>query len=163
MSPSCPGPELLLMLRAGVLDEGDGPAELEAHVAGCAACKVQTQKLDQELVAPPLPFPSSELLAGIQARIEADLVETDVRNAPPQADLDGVHVRCTFCKDSLGAEPIYCASCLAPYHADCFAEHGRCAIAGCEGQQVVRRSAAPVAQRCTACPICSNTSTRRSP
>lgn len=141
MSPSCPGPDLLLMHREGLIEETDDGG-VQAHLAVCASCQGQLQKLGEALDPPPLPFPSSELLAGIHARIEAARVEHGVREHLPE--LDGVRVLCTFCKDELGGQPIYCADCLAPYHDDCFAEHGRCAIQGCEGREVVRRSAAPV-------------------
>ena len=140
MSTSCPGPDLLLIHREGLLE--DDASDVQTHLAGCAKCQAQLGKLGEALEPPPLPFPSSELLAGIQARIEAERVDEQVREQPPE--VEGVHVRCTFCKDDLGGASIYCADCLAPYHDDCFAEHGRCAIAGCEGREVVRRGAAPV-------------------
>lgn len=49
-------------------------------------------------------------------------------------------VRCTFCHDALSrAEAVYCASCLAPHHAGCFGEHGRCSAPGCAETASVRR------------------------
>ncbi len=43
-------------------------------------------------------------------------------------------VRCTYCHDALddGGPAVHCASCLAPHHDDCHAEHGRCAAPGCD-------------------------------
>lgn len=41
-------------------------------------------------------------------------------------------VRCGYCHDRLARnQAVYCASCLAPQHRDCFAEHGRCVALGC--------------------------------
>lgn len=39
---------------------------------------------------------------------------------------------CTFCHDRLARdEASFCASCMAPHHADCWAERGRCSAPGC--------------------------------
>jgi len=32
---------------------------------------------------------------------------------------------------------VFCADCLAPHHADCFREYGRCSVHGCGGKQTV--------------------------
>lgn len=44
-----------------------------------------------------------------------------------------VLLRCPFCHDGLGEDRTICRACLAPHHAACFAEHGRCAANGCAG------------------------------
>lgn len=50
-----------------------------------------------------------------------------------------VALRCTFCHDALvRPDAAYCASCLAPHHADCFGAHGRCAAPGCAERASVR-------------------------
>lgn len=50
-----------------------------------------------------------------------------------------VSLACSFChaKTSRG-ETVFCASCLAPHHADCFRTHGRCSLPGCGEEQTVR-------------------------
>lgn len=43
-----------------------------------------------------------------------------------------VGLRCCYCHDRLErGEAACCAACLAPHHAACFSEHGRCTTAGC--------------------------------
>ena len=132
---SCPGPDLLLLHHHGLLDEPEDAAELarvETHVACCVACRDWT---DEALTAPALPFDPAAALPALRARIDA--WETEA--APSAAvDLD-VRLLCTYCKDGLGTtQAIYCATCLAPHHDDCFAEHGLCSAPGCVGRDVVR-------------------------
>ncbi|MCO5165504.1 MAG: hypothetical protein M9894_03930 [Planctomycetes bacterium] len=48
-------------------------------------------------------------------------------------------LRCTYCHDALTRdEAAFCAACLAPQHAACRREHGRCAATGCAERGVVR-------------------------
>lgn len=137
----CPGPELLLLAAHDLLDDDDDGGAVRAHLEACDACRRARAALDVALVAPPLPFAPDELLPELRAKLEAhDALQTPP--APPA--LAGVKLLCTFCKDGLPPpETVYCASCLAPHHADCFGEHGRCAAPGCQGTLVVRTAAPP--------------------
>jgi hypothetical protein len=47
--------------------------------------------------------------------------------------LDPARAVCQVCGSELGAEPVACDRCLAPYHADCWKYAGRCATYGCGG------------------------------
>ncbi|MCA8923749.1 MAG: hypothetical protein KDD82_18210, partial [Planctomycetes bacterium] len=59
--------------------------------------------------------------------------------AQPLAPDDVILVSCSYCRDGLErASTVYCASCLAPHHPDCFREHGRCSVMGCGETQIVR-------------------------
>lgn len=50
-----------------------------------------------------------------------------------------IALSCSFCRDTLERESsVYCAGCLAPHHAECFAEHGRCTMPGCEETRAVQ-------------------------
>ena len=47
-----------------------------------------------------------------------------------------IALSCSFCRGALTREEaIYCASCLAPHHPECFREHGRCSVMGCGEQR----------------------------
>lgn len=53
----------------------------------------------------------------------------------------GIHiaVSCTYCKGEVTrSEVIYCGSCLAPHHQDCFEGHGQCANLGCAETRFVQ-------------------------
>src|SRR5262249_28248916 len=54
------------------------------------------------------------------------------KEAPPrELDSGVVAIACTFCKGRLPrAESVYCASCLAPHHVDCWDSHTKCAACG---------------------------------
>lgn len=136
----CPGPDLLLLLREGLADQDDEEARamatLRTHVEGCARCRASTEGLDRALTPPPLPFSPAELLPAIKERLARREGQAVVAEVAPALS---VRLLCTYCRDGLGGpDPVYCATCLAPHHGDCFAEHGRCAATGCEGRQVVR-------------------------
>lgn len=50
-----------------------------------------------------------------------------------------IALACIFCHDSLPrGEAVYCASCLAPHHRECFGAHERCAAPGCGEALTVR-------------------------
>lgn len=137
----CPGPELLLLAAHDLLDDDDDAGAVRAHLETCDACRRARAALDGALAAPPLPFAPDELLPALRAKREA---HDALASAPAPAAVLGVRLLCTFCKDGLPApETVYCASCLAPHHADCFGEHGRCAAPGCDGVLVVRTAASP--------------------
>ncbi|MCO5166046.1 MAG: hypothetical protein M9894_06725 [Planctomycetes bacterium] len=53
--------------------------------------------------------------------------------APP------ISLPCIFCHDALArGDAVYCASCLAPHHRECFGAHERCAAPGCGEALTVR-------------------------
>ena len=55
-------------------------------------------------------------------------------------------VLCAYCHDDLSLEERrFCASCLAPHHAECWIEHGLCSAPGC-GQVRVLRPELPEAE-----------------
>lgn len=48
-------------------------------------------------------------------------------------------VLCVYCHDDLSLEERrFCASCLAPHHAECWIEHGLCSAPGCGQVRVLR-------------------------
>ena len=50
-----------------------------------------------------------------------------------------IALSCSYCRGGLTRSAgVYCASCLAPHHPECFAEHGRCSVMGCAESRVVR-------------------------
>ncbi|MCA8926058.1 MAG: hypothetical protein KDD82_29900, partial [Planctomycetes bacterium] len=63
---------------------------------------------------------------------DAPRVQVQARQAP-------IEDRCPYCHrptesdatDGLAGPPVTCASCSAPHHRDCLAEHGGCAVMGC--------------------------------
>lgn len=80
-----------------------------------------------------------ELLARVLERAEKE-----------RAHLKGVKdlsvkiaLACTYCHAALSrGDAVYCASCLAPHHDECFREHGRCTAPGC-GERLVVRAGVP--------------------
>lgn len=136
----CPGPELVLLAAHDLLEDDDGA---RAHVEGCAACRALGAALERELAPPPPTCAPEALLPGLRARLAA----LDPR-APVADPALALRLLCTYCRGALERpDAAYCAGCLAPHHADCFAEHGRCAAPGCQGLEVVRTSAPPRARR----------------
>ncbi len=111
----------------GGLDDA-GRAALEAHLAtGCAGCAALAADLEAALDA--VRLPEEEPAPGGWERVRLRL---DDSAAAAPAEPVAVKVRCTYCKDDLAkGTKACCAACLAPHHADCFAEHGRCAAPGC--------------------------------
>ncbi len=52
-----------------------------------------------------------------------------------------IALSCSFCRGVLVRDDVvYCASCLAPHHPECFRDHGRCSVMGCSETRVVRPS-----------------------
>lgn len=67
----------------------------------------------------------------------ADRVVALERSAPlaircnPAETADG-ELRCPYCHDELGAAATTrCSRCEARHHAECYTDHGRCAVFGC--------------------------------
>ncbi|MDC3379178.1 hypothetical protein OAX78_02740, partial [Planctomycetota bacterium] len=146
---SCPGPDLLLLVDQDLMAaDPDDSAEIqdaeriEAHVKGCDACQAQLATLNAGLAPPPVPAPPKDVFAALTARIADQEAQEASEPAGERAQLP-VRILCTYCKAGLGDVPVYCAQCLAPHHRDCFAEHGRCSVTGCESRDVVRIGPAP--------------------
>lgn len=63
------------------------------------------------------------------------LAKARVKTAAPERPA----MSCTFCHDRLTRDAsVFCATCLAPHHDECFREHRRCAAPGCSESRVVR-------------------------
>jgi hypothetical protein len=43
--------------------------------------------------------------------------------------------RCPFCHADLAGQRTRCARCGTPHHVECWEDHGRCSVHGCEGGQ----------------------------
>lgn len=124
----------------GVLEPED-EARVAEHLAVCAGCPAVAKGFDEAL-ATAVPAPRKAPGAAwdkLRARIERD------QAAPAKGDELRVVLDCSFCHAGLAKrEAVYCASCLAPHHQDCFSEHGRCSAPGCgETQTVKPRSLEP--------------------
>ena len=89
---------------------------------------------------------AATLDAALWGRV-ADAISQPDPAAPAGSTELTLGVRCSYCHDGLvRSEAGYCASCLAPHHADCFLEHGRCSVAGCDESALVQaREAAELA------------------
>jgi hypothetical protein len=125
---------LLAARRLGAVEASERKV-IEAHVLECADCARLGEEVDACLeearVCPPAPDGWKE----IERRI--------VKAAAPAISLS-----CTFCHARLERpEAVYCASCLAPHHSECFREHGRCATAGCAETNLVRAQPARPSRR----------------
>lgn len=103
--------------------------ELDRHLESCQAC--QALHGDAAAAVAGLRLPDAAPPADAWERLQRRL-------AGPSAPALRVVLGCTFCHDELArAQAIYCASCLAPHHRECFQEHGRCAAPGCEAPSFV--------------------------
>ena len=105
------------------------------HPEAEAVLEEARQDLDY-LEAPPVAAPESAWLK-IQDQLRHKRAGSEP--AQPLSPDDVILVSCSYCRDGLerGAT-VYCASCLAPHHGDCFREHGRCSVMGCGETQNVR-------------------------
>ena len=154
-SGECPSITALLLAEHGLADEGEGTGTDHAgHGDDCVTCRGRLSRLNFAMQPAPeskLNEPEADaLFAGLVSRIAKDRkagpkdagpkdagAEDQPRHTAPE--LAGVRLNCTYCKDHLSTlEAAYCASCLAPYHPECFGEHGRCAAPGCSELRVVQ-------------------------
>jgi len=133
------------LLTAHLLGALDGSEEalVEDHLVGCQACREarqDTARCLEEVAAPP-EAPPPQVWSAIRARIERAGGDDPVRDANAEAV---IHLACSFCRGGLVRRTaVYCASCLAPHHSDCFDEYGRCSVMGCGEQRVVLPRALP--------------------
>jgi hypothetical protein len=141
------GEELCQLLARELLGEldADALAALDALTQAhpTSAALLRQRYADLAEVAPLVMPRRSELAAQVQEQLE---------RASSQAAKIGalqlkISVSCAYCHDGLDREhAVFCGSCLAPHHDDCFATHGRCSAAGCDHTQVVRAGAPAPAQ-----------------
>ncbi|MBI3725641.1 zf-HC2 domain-containing protein [bacterium] len=134
---------LLAARKLGLLEPSD-LAELEGHLAGCSSCREVEGDLE-------LAFAGAELSParapdGIRAKLAARIQEERKNAVAPVSIL----LSCTYCHDALSRENdarsaaggtsgvVFCASCLAPCHEDCFLEHGKCSTFGCDETRFVQ-------------------------
>jgi hypothetical protein len=128
---------LITFRTLGVLEPQER-TRLEEHLATCSSCPKRAQALKKALEVTKLPVVRAP--EGGWEKIDAAIGE-------PRA-LPVVGVACTYCKDSFGSSArVFCAACLAPYHPDCFREHGKCAVAGCGETKVVSAQTLPRSAR----------------
>lgn len=121
--------------------EEDELVALDSHLDGCSACRVRATELEAayRLLEPAgdKPFLPEHLWSEVAARLD-DPEDEASGVAASGAELP-IALVCTFCHDALiRTDARYCASCLAPHHADCFRAHGRCSTPGCEETYTVR-------------------------
>lgn len=112
------------------------------HLRDCPACReAETQaRADVDVIEAPEVAPPPEAWARIRQRIAAGQAGDEpvrAHDAPEPGAL--IAVSCSFCRGTLArVDSVYCASCLAPHHPDCWREYGRCSVMGCGEQRVVR-------------------------
>ena len=143
----------------GLLDDAEAEA-LAAHLATCAECAAVAEALDaiHAELANPQGDPVS-LSPDLRERVidAMDAVYTEealtakskglvVAEAADPRTVAAVGAKislaCSYCHDrTQRAELVFCAACLAPHHEECFAEHGRCSMPGCEERSTVRPTA----------------------
>ncbi len=145
---SCAQVQALVPLASfDVLDE-DERELLEAHSARCAPCRDRRAALDAALAPLGEPLPDLEPVPATWDAVAARLGGAARAPAPDEHEHEPEHERrarlaialaCVFCHGALPRdEAVYCASCLAPQHDDCFAAHGACAAPGCGERLTVR-------------------------
>ncbi|MEZ6185952.1 MAG: hypothetical protein R3F62_13195 [Planctomycetota bacterium] len=128
--------KLALAHLLGALEESEA-ALFEAYAASCPDSQVLDEAAQDLacLSAPPVAPPASAW-RGIQEALRHKRAGTEPVAPAPD---DVILVSCSYCRDGLErGGTVYCASCLAPHHPDCFREHGRCSVMGCGETQVVR-------------------------
>jgi hypothetical protein len=157
----------------GLETDGDEPvlapdeaARLEAHLQGCAPCRevqgnlARAHRRVAEAAATPW-APDAELrartLLAVRETVAHDVPAREKKKPAPAegpaldpARLDAIGrqiaLACSYCRDRTGRDAaVFCASCLAPHHRECFEAHGRCSLPGCEETRTVRPQDAPVA------------------
>jgi tetratricopeptide (TPR) repeat protein len=132
----------LMAFRELSVLEDEELARVEAHEASCPACRRDATSLEAacRLVAeiggkrrPPPANVWKEIARSLEKPL-ADEVDAERAVSAIRIALD-----CSYCHGKLGrTEAVYCASCLAPHHEECFREHRRCATYGCDETRLVR-------------------------
>lgn len=132
---TCPGTDLLLLLDHELIEDTDSHSELNNHVEQCEHCQRRKKQLSLVKALAPLPAAPEGFFQRIQDQIDR---ENEEAKQGPET-LIHIKLQCTFCKDKLESKnSVYCGTCLAPYHRDCFNEYGRCAVQGCDEKRFVQ-------------------------
>jgi len=139
---SCSEVRSLLTLRSlDLLEEGER-AGVESHLAGCATCRLEVEARDdvaaQVRAKPAFEKPPERVWDALVAKIDAGAAPAVATARRPVLDL-----ACAACSGSVESA-VYCSSCLAPHHAECFA---KCAVRGCRSTTIVSAKPAPVRTR----------------
>lgn len=146
----------------------DEASRLAAHLQECEPCReVQgaLARAHQRVAGTSAPWaPDAELrartLLAVRETVAHDVPKPEEKKAaaadagpgldPARLDAIGkqIALACSYCKDRTGRDAaVFCASCLAPHHRECFEAHGRCSLPGCEETRTVRPQDAPAAPR----------------
>lgn len=137
--------ELLCAHALGALEDAQASLVRE-HLGECDPCRAAEgdARADVALLEAPPVTPPPQAFARIRARIAAAQAgDEPVRAAEPDAQAL-IALSCSFCRGALvRADAVYCASCLAPHHPECWREYGRCSVMGCGEPRVVRPSERP--------------------
>lgn len=132
---TCPGTDLLLLLDHELIDDTDTHTELNNHVEQCEHCQRRKKQLSLVKALAPLPAAPEGFFQRIQDQIDRE--KEEAKQGPET--LIHIKLQCTFCKGKLESKnSVYCGTCLAPYHKDCFNEYGRCAVQGCDEKRFVQ-------------------------
>lgn len=133
------GDELCRLLARELLGslEPDQVAALEAlrraHPTSAALIRARYREATE---VPPLVMPRADEVA---RAVAVQLTREREQQARVGALALRISVACSFCHGGLSrAEAVFCSSCLAPHHQECFMTHGQCSAAGCGEKQVVR-------------------------
>lgn len=133
--------ELLVARALGAL-EATQEALVGEHLATCGACVAAEGEARSDLAL--VRDPAVKAPAGAWGRLQERLAAQKAGDDPVRAGPVVVAVSCSFCRGALvRANAVYCASCLAPHHPECWREHGRCSVMGCAETRVVRPTDTP--------------------
>lgn len=132
---------LLPLLPVDAL-EPDERADLDAHLAGCAACAAESRKVSAAVSAVASLGPARRAPPpAVWDRLvrELDVPAPDELAAVRAVSGIRVALDCAYCKGTIArSEAAFCASCLAPHHEECFRAHRRCSTYGCDETRLVR-------------------------
>jgi hypothetical protein len=129
---SCSEIRSLLSLRSLDLLEEAERAKVEGHLAACATCRLELGSHDEVAqyfkTARRDEKPPERVWDALAKKLDAAPVATVAAPSRPLLQL-----ACATCSGGL-EEAVYCASCLAPHHAECFT---KCTVHGCSGTKIV--------------------------
>jgi hypothetical protein len=153
--------ELLDLRPLGLLDPED-EAALDQQLEGCADCRAHAVAVEgafAEIAAsnaaerrPLSEGLRTDLMAGlddpqrVDAAPEVGKKKQGLAAAPTPENREAVEaiarqitVACAYCHDGATRDQMsFCASCLAPHHADCFELNKGCSVMGCDAITTVR-------------------------
>lgn len=130
-------------------DPTDAAAPVRSHLAACGDCRDQADALRRalaHLAADEAPADPDRLWGRIRSALAAEQAPGEpcvcpaepAERAVPATRLN-VRLSCAFCHgEAARGDTVYCAACLAPHHAECFAAHGTCSVLGCQETRTVR-------------------------